>query len=71
MIMSSLFPLSAARRQAGLWLDAHGDGAIILLSDRIAKAMRAGDERGAVRLDKILHHVEKAVDAAPGVYAVR
>lgn len=69
MIITTLFSMFPARRQAAELLDQQGERAIAHLSERIAAAMRTGDERGAVHLDRILQHVENAVDAAPGAYA--
>lgn len=55
----------ATRREANALLAAHGADAIAIVHEAMVAAVRGGDRRAADRLDRILQHVETAVDTAP------
>lgn len=64
MMLTSFRPF-ATRREADALIAAHGVDAIAIVHEAMVAAMRAGDPRAADRLDRILQHVETAVDTAP------
>ncbi|WP_429590360.1 hypothetical protein [Sphingomonas zeicaulis] len=60
-MLTSLRPF-AALREADALLAAHGVDAIAIVHEAMVAAVRVGDHRAADRLDRILQHVETAVD---------
>jgi hypothetical protein len=59
-----MFFSSTDRAEARDLVAAQGSAAILELSDRMIAAVRAGNDRAALRLDRMLRHAEALVDGS-------